>query len=77
MWSPWQTTRDGYPRVWQRVGEEVKAGRQVFVVAPAITAAVVEEDTDIEDEGEEQGKRPLSTVEETLPLCAGLPSFRR
>jgi ATP-dependent DNA helicase RecG len=61
-----------YPRVWQRVGEEVKAGRQVFVVAPAITAAVVEEDTDIENEGEEQGKRPLSTVEETLPLLRGL-----
>ncbi|MEJ6758099.1 MAG: ATP-dependent DNA helicase RecG [Pontimonas sp.] len=61
-----------YSRVWQRVAEEVRAGRQAFVVAPAITAAVVEEDTDIEDESEELAKKPLSTVEETLPLLRGL-----
>jgi ATP-dependent DNA helicase RecG len=61
-----------YSRVWQRVAEEVRAGRQAFVVAPAITAAVVEEDTDIEDESEQLAKKPLSTVEETLPLLRGL-----
>ena len=64
-------------RVWQRVAEEVAQGRQVFVVAPAISPTVVEEDAQVEGDAEEPlaAKRPLTTVEETLPMVQAIPEM--
>ncbi len=52
-------------RVWQRVAEEVKAGRQAFVVCPRIEGELVEEDTqDLGSELEiDQGPPPAAAVE--------------
>jgi ATP-dependent DNA helicase RecG len=62
-------------RVWQRVSEEVAAGRQAFVVAPAISPTVVEDEQDIEEDQEGSARGPLATVEETLPLLQSLPEL--
>lgn len=64
-------------RVWQRVAEEVKAGRQAFVVCPRIDGELVEEDFEPTEEEEEQGPAPAAAVEvvEALklnPALAGL-----
>ena len=64
-------------RVWQRVAEEVKAGRQAFVVCPRIDGELVEEDFEPSEDEEEQGPAPAAAVEvvETLklnPALAGL-----
>ncbi len=66
-------------RVWQRVAEEVQAGRQAFVVCPRIDGELVEEGAEpSESEDElEQGPAPAAAVEvvEALrlnPALAGL-----
>jgi ATP-dependent DNA helicase RecG len=66
-------------RVWQRVAEEVEAGRQAFVVCPRIEGELVEEDTEVLDTELEidQGPPPAAAVEvvEALrlnPALAGL-----
>ena len=64
-------------RVWQRVAEEVKAGRQAFVVCPRIDGELVEEDFQPTEDEEEQGPAPAAAVEvvEALklnPALAGL-----
>ena len=64
-------------RVWQRVAEEVKAGRQAFVVCPRIDGELVEEDFEPTEDEEEQGPAPAAAVEvvEALklnPALAGL-----
>jgi ATP-dependent DNA helicase RecG len=66
-------------RVWQRVAEEVKAGRQAFVVCPRIEGELVEEDTEVLDSELEidQGPPPAAAAEvvEALrlnPALAGL-----
>ncbi len=66
-------------RVWHRVAEEVKAGRQAFVVCPRIEGELVEEDTEVLDSEFEldQGPPPAAAVEvvEALrlnPALAGL-----
>ena len=64
-------------RVWQRVAEEVKAGRQAFVVCPRIDGELVEEDFEPSEDEEEQGPAPAAAVEvvEALklnPALAGL-----
>jgi ATP-dependent DNA helicase RecG len=66
-------------RVWQRVAEEVAAGRQAFVVCPRIEGELVEEDTEVLDSELEidQGPPPAAAVEvvEALrlnPALAGL-----
>jgi ATP-dependent DNA helicase RecG len=66
-------------RVWQRVAEEVEAGRQAFVVCPRIEGELVEEDTEVLDSELEidQGPPPAAAVEvvEALrlnPALAGL-----
>ena len=64
-------------RVWQRVAEEVKAGRQAFVVCPRIDGELVEEDFESTEDEEEQGPAPAAAVEvvEALrlnPALAGL-----
>jgi len=69
-----------YPRVWQRVAEEVTAGRQVFVVAPAITPSAMEEESEgeadfEEPDFEEPEARALTTVEETVPMLRARPEL--
>jgi ATP-dependent DNA helicase RecG len=65
-----------YPRVWQRVAEELAQGRQGFVVAPAISASVLEDDDALDESIEASDQaRPLASVEETLPLLRGLPEL--
>jgi ATP-dependent DNA helicase RecG len=66
-------------RVWQRVAEEVKAGRQAFVVCPRIDGELVEEGSEPSESEEEveQGPAPAAAVEvvEALklnPALAGL-----
>ena len=66
-------------RVWQRVAEEVRAGRQAFVVCPRIDGEVVEEGSEPTESEEEleQGPAPAAAVEviEALklnPALAGL-----
>ncbi len=66
-------------RVWQRVAEEVEAGRQAFVVCPRIEGELVEENTEVLDSELEidQGPPPAAAVEvvEALrlnPALAGL-----
>ena len=57
----------GFDRTWEKVREEVAAGRQAFVVCPRIGDA--EEPAGVDD----QGRRPAAAVEEVLPLLAGGP----
>jgi len=66
-----------FPRVWQRLAEEVRQGRQGFVVVPAISPTSVEEDTGEEPALDDSGEpaRPLTTVHETLPLLRQMPEF--
>ena len=66
------------PRVWQRLAEEVRAGRQGFVVVPAISPTAREEDgTDQEvDTDSGEAARPLTTVQETLPMVRAMPEFQ-
>jgi ATP-dependent DNA helicase RecG len=66
-------------RVWQRVAEEVQAGRQAFVVCPRIDGELVEEGSEPSEAEEEveQGPAPAAAVEvvEALklnPALAGL-----
>jgi ATP-dependent DNA helicase RecG len=52
-------------RVWQRVAEEVQAGRQAFVVCPRIDGELVEEGSEPTESEEEveQGPTPAAAVE--------------
>ncbi|HRN29476.1 MAG TPA: ATP-dependent DNA helicase RecG [Terrimesophilobacter sp.] len=72
-------------RVWERLAEELAAGRQGFVVAPAIDAKggdseLLEPVPDATGEGEagdgENGTRPLRTVTETFELVRAHPSLK-
>lgn len=67
-----QDTPGWYPRVWQRLGEEVASGRQGFVVAPAIATTDLEEDTELEPD---ETSRPMASVMETLPMVRALPEL--
>jgi len=74
-------------RVWDRLAEEVAAGRQGFVVVPAIADAVVEEgdpapDPSVDvargsssDEGASRDPTRPATVESTLALLQAHPAF--
>jgi ATP-dependent DNA helicase RecG len=57
-----------YGRTWERVREEVAAGRQAFVVCPRIGGDAKEEDEQVED-----GKRPSVAVEDLLPALVDGP----
>ena len=61
-----------FERVWQRVSEEVSAGRQAFVVVPAIAPGEPEDEP---VEPEEDSSTPLSSVAEMLPYVRSLPEF--
>jgi ATP-dependent DNA helicase RecG len=51
-------------RVWQRITEEVAAGRQAYVVCPRIgDADAAGEDTSEGDSGEDGGRPPLAVLE--------------
>lgn len=67
-----EDTPGWYPRVWQRLGEEVASGRQGFIVAPAIEAQELEEDTELEQEAT---TRPMASVMDTLPMVRALPEL--
>ena len=69
-------------RAWQRVKEEVEKGHQVYIVAPRISATAIEptgmteRDREIArmmDEGLEDEKVPMASVEELAPLLATGP----
>jgi ATP-dependent DNA helicase RecG len=67
-------------RVWQRVAEEVQAGRQAFVVCPRIEGKTYEEESDIDSEELEipDGPPPASAVEvfEALKVNPALSGLR-
>lgn len=65
-----------WPRVWQRLGEELEAGRQGFVVVPAIDPTTVEDDPDaLADDATEPPvvDRPPGTIVELLPILQQAP----
>jgi ATP-dependent DNA helicase RecG len=57
-------------RAWQRVREEVGAGRQVYVVCPRISADDDTDETAAWDSPGEDGKRALAAVEQVAPMLA-------
>ena len=59
------TVGRAFDRTWEKVREEVAAGRQAFVVCPRIG------DADGPAEPDAEGRRPAAAVEEVLPLLAG------
>jgi ATP-dependent DNA helicase RecG len=66
-------------RVWQRVREEVDAGRQAYVVCPRIGADLSEPDAEfadtglVESEDDVPGRRPPLAVTDVLPMLADGP----
>ena len=65
-------------RTWERVREEVAAGRQVYVVCPRITAGSATSETDGVDAGflaDEDAEQPLemTSVEDVVPMLAEGP----
>jgi ATP-dependent DNA helicase RecG len=65
-----------YPRVWQRLAEEVAKGRQGFVVVPSISPSVPEDDDAVDSSQEaSEEARVLASVAETVPLLRGLPEL--
>jgi ATP-dependent DNA helicase RecG len=60
-----------FDRVWERIREEVAAGRQAFVVCPRIGG---EGKGDVEEEPQpEEGRRPAAAVAEVAPALAAGP----
>ncbi|MFF2369622.1 ATP-dependent DNA helicase RecG [Agromyces sp. NPDC058110] len=67
-------------RVWARLAEEVAAGRQGFVVCPAIEARVAEEADpaaggEIDADAPDHAARPVASVASVLAELAELPAF--
>jgi len=58
-------------RVWARIGEEVAAGRQAYVVCPRIDPDVMEED--VEDDEPSADRPPAAAVAEVAPALAAGP----
>lgn len=66
-------------RVWERLAEELAAGRQGFVVAPAIDAKGGDSELLEQTEGDGDtgaATRPLRTVTETFELVRAHPSLK-
>lgn len=64
-------------RVWERAAEDVAAGRQVYVVCPAISGGAapnVEEGEDAPVE-EPEAKRPLANVTDSVAQIRAMPQF--
>jgi len=65
-----------WPRVWQRLGEELDAGRQGFVVVPAIDPSTVEDDPDAladDPDAPPVVDRPPGSIVELLPILQQAP----
>lgn len=61
-------------RVWQRMAEEVAAGRRVYVVCPAIEpGSVVGEGIEPAEDDERSERAPLASVAETLDQLRNMP----
>jgi ATP-dependent DNA helicase RecG len=58
------------PRMWQRVRDEVAAGRQAYVVCARIGDKASDEDAANEDAGAEDARTPAAAVVDVLPLLA-------
>jgi ATP-dependent DNA helicase RecG len=59
-------------RAWQRIREEVAAGRQAYVVCPRIGADLTDDDGELPDY-EEEARRPPLAVADVLPMLADGP----
>jgi len=59
-------------RTWKRIQEEVAQGRQVYVVAPRITATVID---DVEEVFDENSSIAAATVEELFHFLSAGPLF--
>lgn len=66
-------------RAWRRATEEVAAGRQVYVVCPAISGSAREEgdaeQADLAADVAGDAKRPLASVEQTVAELQDRPDF--
>jgi ATP-dependent DNA helicase RecG len=67
-----------FDRVWQRVREEVAAGRQAYVVCPRIGADMSEfeselAEAELPDDDEAGGRRPPIAVTDVLPMLTDGP----
>jgi ATP-dependent DNA helicase RecG len=60
-------------RVWERIGEEVAAGRQAYVVCPRIDPDATEEDTEDTEEADEDSTYAAAAVTEIAPMLATGP----
>ena len=61
-------------RVWQRIREEVDAGRQAYVVCPRIGVELGEQDEDLDDvEADGEARRPPVAVSDVLPELVNGP----
>ncbi len=64
-------------RAWQRIREEVQAGRQAYVVCPRIGADMSDFEADMADielpDEEVAGRRPPMAVSDVLPMLADGP----
>jgi ATP-dependent DNA helicase RecG len=63
-------------RIWERAAEEIAAGRQVFVVCPAISAKTLEEGESADpDAAETEAARPVASVEATFKAVSADPAL--
>ncbi|QBE50036.1 ATP-dependent DNA helicase RecG [Leucobacter triazinivorans] len=62
-------------RVWARAAEDIAAGRQVYVVCPAISAGNADPELEEDPEGPEVAGRPLANVEDTVAELRRRPEF--
>ncbi|WP_431605126.1 ATP-dependent DNA helicase RecG [Curtobacterium citreum] len=60
-------------RIWTRMAEELAAGRQAFVVCPAIDDAHREDDGDADPDGDDTPKRAPATVLATAERMRAMP----
>ncbi|WP_336659610.1 ATP-dependent DNA helicase RecG [Leucobacter sp. USHLN153] len=63
-------------RVWARAGEDVAAGRQIYVVCPAIAPGETEDDWESEQEAEGAAERGIANVEQTIAELRAKPELQ-
>jgi ATP-dependent DNA helicase RecG len=68
---------DWMPRVWSRLGEEIAAGRQGFIVCSAIDATTTDADADLVDDDDATTAIPRASVEDLLPIARASLAGRR
>jgi ATP-dependent DNA helicase RecG len=62
-------------RVWARAAEDLAAGRQIYVVCPAISAGNADPELEEDPEDPEAADRPLANVEDTVAELRRRPEF--